>query len=135
MTSEGIEDTVVVQVSHVASLHEHLAIVELVHFEIPSGTDAHEVNPIIASSGENVFDAIVVDVSNTGSPLVAVAHLSVMNGVKSRCCLVEDIDVFTLVKNDNVVQSVVVDIDEADGSSTVEGSIHQFGIEVEGLCR
>ena len=133
VASEGVEDTVVVEVGHVAGLHEHGAIVEIVELEGAPGADGHEVDSIVAATGVDVLEAIVVHVANAGAPLVRGADLTVVDLAESGGGLVENVDVVTLVEEHEVVQSIVVDIDEADRASAVKGVAEQVGGQGEGL--
>ena len=58
-----------------------------------------------------------------------------MNGVETRAGLVQNVDVISLVENDNVIQPVIVHIDESNGSPAVVGAVEQFSVEVESLGR
>ena len=56
-----------------------------------------------------------------------------MHLVESGLGLEEHVDILALVEEDDVIQSVVVHIDESDGTSTVEGAIELVGGDGEGL--
>ena len=64
--------------------------------------------------------AIVVVVTNGHPPLVAVGYVSVIHlGKATGCVLVKDFDCFGLIQNNDVIQSIVVHIGEADAIATV----------------
>ena len=134
MATKGVEDAVVVEVGHVAGLHEHGSVVEVIQLKAATGADRHEVHPVVAPSSVDVLVPVVVHVANAGAPLVGRADLAVVDFAESRSGLVQDVDVVPLVKNDEVVQAVVVHVNEADGAATVEGIAQQFGGEGKGLC-
>ena len=126
MTAKNIEYAVVVQVGHVAGLHEHGTIVEIVQLESTAGADAHQVYTVIAASGKDVLDAIVVHVTDACTPLIGATDGAVVDFVESSIGLVQDVDILTLVENDHVIEAVVVDVNEANGASTVEGAIEHL---------
>ena len=91
------------------------------------------MHTIVAASGENVLVAIVVYVADAGTPLVCGADLAVVDLVETGCGLVQDVDVVSLVKQNKIVQSIIVDVDEADRPAAVEGITEQVGRQGEGL--
>ena len=133
MATKCVEDAIVVEVCHVARLHEHLSIVEVIQLEIPARPDAHEVHAIIAAARKNVLDSIVVHVANARTPLVGGADLTVVHRVETGSSLVQDVDVVALVEEHDVVQTVIVNIDKANGAATVESVTEQWRADVKGL--
>ena len=133
MTSKSIQNAIVVQVCHIAGLHEHGPVVQIVEFKVAGRADAHQVHTIVATSCENVLVAIVVHIANTGPPLICGADLAIVNFIETGRGLIQDIDIVSLVKQHKVIQSIIVDIYEADRPAAIESITEQVGREGEGL--
>ena len=103
VATKGIEYAIIVQVGHVAGLHEHRIVVEFIDFIALPCPEVHQVDAIIASARKDVFGSVIVDVANASTPLVLIADGTIMHGGESRGRLVHHIYVFSLVKENHII--------------------------------
>ena len=76
VTREHIEHPILVDVRHVAGLHEHRSISQRRKRRITRSCDVHQMNSIVGSSAKNIFMAVVVKITHAHPPLIGTRDIS-----------------------------------------------------------
>ena len=120
VTTEHVQDAVVVDVHPIACLHEHAAVGQLQRVGYAWCGDVLNVHAVVRSAREHVLVAVVVKIRHAHAPLAVVAHLSqVVIDEPAFRGLIQRVERVALVQDNQVVVAVAVHVRKSNAPAAV----------------
>ena len=122
MTRKHVQHTVLVDVRHVAGLHEHRTVPQALQIPLTRRGDVHQVHPVVGPAAEHVFVAVVVKIAYAHPPLAGARDVAQIEiGERAIRRLVQGVQHATLVEDDQVIVAVPIQIRESHAPAAVVG--------------